>query len=75
VVTGNLTIKEKTKSISFPIRVTAISAQGLEAEASNIKINRLDYDIRFRSKSLFTDLGDKAIEDEFTLNIKIKATK
>jgi len=75
VVTGNLTIKEKTKSISFPIKVTAISAQGIEAEASNIKINRLDYDIRFRSKSLFTDLGDKAIEDEFTLNIKIKATK
>ena len=75
IVTGNLTIKEKTKSISFPVKVTSISNQGVEAEASNVKINRLDYDIRFRSKSLFTDLGDRAIEDEFTLNIKLKASK
>lgn len=75
VLTGNLTIKEKTKSISFPVKVNAISGQGVEAEASNVKINRLDFDIRYRSKSIFTDLGDKAIEDEFTLNIKIKAIK
>lgn len=32
-VTGNLTIKDKTKSISFPINVVRISGNEVEAEA------------------------------------------
>ncbi|SMG49172.1 YceI family protein [Sphingobacterium psychroaquaticum] len=74
-VTGNLTIKDKTKSISFPINVVRIGGNEVEAEAKNVKINRLDFDIKYRSSSFFADLGDKAIEDYFTLNILVKATK
>lgn len=74
-VTGNLTIKDKTKAISFPITVSQLTATTIEAEASNVKVNRLDFDIRYRSSSLFADLGNKAIADEFILNIKIKAIK
>lgn len=75
VVTGNLTIKDKTKAISFPIKVTNSTANTLEAEATGIKINRIDFDIKYHSASFFSDLGNRAIEDEFTLDVKIKATK
>ncbi len=74
-LTGNLTIKDKTKSISFPISISNQSANGLEAEAIDVKVNRLDFDIRYGSSSFFADLGNRAIADEFILNIKIKAIK
>lgn len=74
-LTGNLTIKDKTKSISFPITVNNISENGIEAEANNVKVNRLDFDIRYGSASFFADLGNRAIADEFILHIKIKAIK
>ena len=74
VITGNLTIKNKTKAISFPAKVTS-TADGLSAEALGVKVNRLDFDIQYRSASFFSDLGNRAIEDEFTLDIQIKATK
>lgn len=75
VLYGNLTIKDKTKAISFPAKVTKSEAGALEAEAMGIKINRLDFDIKYRSASFFSDLGNRAIEDEFTLDVKIKAKK
>ncbi|WDF69497.1 YceI family protein [Sphingobacterium oryzagri] len=75
VVTGNLTIKDKTKAISFPIKIVSATSNALEAEATGIKINRLDFDIKYRSASFFSDLGNRAIEDEFTLDVKIKASK
>ncbi|GHE43400.1 YceI family protein [Sphingobacterium griseoflavum] len=75
IITGNITIKGKTKAISFPAKVTAVTANSIEAEAMGLKINRLDFDIKYRSASFFSDLGNRAIEDEFTLDVKIKATK
>ena len=75
VLHGNLTIKDKTKAISFPVKVIKSDGSGLEAEAMGIKINRLDFDIKYRSASFFADLGNRAIEDEFTLDVKIKAIK
>ena len=53
-----------------------MSASGdtFSAQATT-KVNRLDYDIRFRSSSFFADLGNRAIEDEFTLNINLVAVK
>jgi len=74
IITGNLTIKNKTKAISFPAKVTS-TTDGLSAEALGVKVNRLDFDIQYRSASFFSDLGNRAIEDEFTLDIQIKATK
>ncbi len=74
IITGNLTIKNKTKSISFPAKVTTTS-DGLSAEALGVKVNRLDFDIQYRSASFFYDLGNRAIDDVFTLDIQIKATK
>lgn len=73
IITGKLTIKGITKDISFPATVSA-SGDTFSAQATT-KVNRLDYDIRFRSSSFFADLGNRAIEDEFTLNINLVAVK
>jgi polyisoprenoid-binding protein YceI len=73
IITGKLTIKGITKDISFP---ASLSANGAKVEAkATVKVNRLDYDIKYRSTSFFADLGNRAIEDEFTLEISLVATK
>jgi len=73
-ISGNLTIKGITHPLTFPATVK----QGKDvvvAAASGIRINRTKYDIKFRSKTFFGDIGDKAIDDEFELNINLVAKK
>ena len=60
-VTGDLTIKETTKSVTFDL-----SVYGNKATA-NVKIDRSKFDVRYGSTSFFDDLKDKAIYDEFDL--------
>lgn len=73
-ITGNLTIKGITHPITFPASVK--QQKGIiVAVASGVKVDRTKYDIKFRSKSFFGDIGDKAIDDEFELNINLSAKK
>ena len=60
-VTGDLTIKGKTNSISF-----TMSIYGNKATAS-LKIDRTKFGIEYKSASFFESLKDKAIYDEFDL--------
>lgn len=71
VITGRLTIKGITKELSFPAAVN-VSGNAMSATAT-VKVNRLDYDIRYRSSRFFADLGNRAIEDEFTIKINLVA--
>ena len=68
-VTGDLTIKGKTETISFPATLRWENEQPI-AEAT-VKVDRSKFDIRYGSPSFFNDLGDKAISDEFQLDIKL----
>jgi polyisoprenoid-binding protein YceI len=68
-VAGKMTIKGITNDISFPANVT-IAGTTMMATA-DIKIDRSKYDIRYGSKSFFSDIGDKAIFDDFTLKVKL----
>jgi|SRR5690606_29306482 len=72
-VSGKLTIRGITKDISFPATVN-VTDEGLKANAT-IKVNRLDFDIKYRSASIFADLGNRAIEDHFTLQVNLVAAK
>ena len=38
---------------------------------ANVEIDRTEYDIRYGSSSFFDDLKDKAIYDEFDLNVTL----
>lgn len=74
-VTGNLTIKGITKPVSFPATV-AVNADGtVSALAGKILVDRTKYDIRYGSKSFFDSIGDKAIDDNFEIGVKLVAKK
>ncbi|MFH0759301.1 MAG: YceI family protein [Bacteroidota bacterium] len=64
-ITGDLTIKGKTESISFEV-----VRSGKDYTAS-VAIDRSKFDVRYGSNSFFDNLGDKAIDDIFTLQIKL----
>ena len=73
-ITGNLSIKGFTHPITFPASVKQQKGV-LVAVASGIRVDRTKYDIKFRSKTFFGDIGDKAIDDEFELSINLTAKK
>jgi len=66
---GNLTIKGITNPVSF----TATSAK--EGKNTTYKgvltIDRSKFNVRYGSKSFFDNLGDKVINDEFTLDFNL----
>jgi polyisoprenoid-binding protein YceI len=64
-VTGDITIKEKTESITFDVVRT-----GKDYNAK-MDIDRSKFNVRYGSNSFFDNLGDKAIDDIFTLSIKL----
>ncbi|MBC7488253.1 MAG: YceI family protein [Cytophagaceae bacterium] len=72
-INGNLTIKGITQPIEFPATVT-ISATQVTAKAK-ILVDRTKYDIKYGSASFFDSLGDKAINNEFELNVDLVAKK
>ena len=73
-ITGNLSIKGFTHPVTF--QATVKQQKGvLVAVASGIRVDRTKYDIKFRSKTFFGDIGDKAIDDEFELSINLTAKK
>ncbi len=73
-ITGNLTIKGITNAVTFP---ATIKKQGsiVAAVAKGIRIDRTKFDIKFRSASFFSSIGNQAIEDEFELSINLVAKK
>lgn len=73
-ITGDLTAKGITKSITFPATLDQ-SGNTVNATATGIKIDRTDFDIKYRSGNFFTGLGDRAISDEFQLDIELVAAK
>ena len=69
VVKGNLTIKGITNEIEFPATIHISNGQ-ISAKAK-ILVDRTKFDIKFRSGNFFQNLGDKAIEDNFELNVDL----
>jgi polyisoprenoid-binding protein YceI len=73
---GNLTIKEKTHHIAFPV-TTNMNNEKLTLESETFIIDRTDWDVNYGSKSVFDNLGDKFISDnmEFTIEVSAKRTE
>lgn len=68
-ITGDLTIKSITKSVTFPATVKL--AQKTLTTAGTITVDRTLYDIKYGSGSFFDDLGDKAIDNNFTIEFVV----
>lgn len=74
-VTGDLTIKGITKSVTVPVTVKTTS-KGAEATGTLV-VDRSKFDIKYNSKSFFdvNTLGDKLINDDFTIAFKLATAK
>ena len=64
-ITGDLTIKGKTESMSFDV------VRNGNDYSTKIDVDRSKFDVRYGSDSFFDNLGDKVIADIFTLDIKL----
>lgn len=74
IINGNLKIKEKTHPVSFEAIVT-IDEDRLLLKSDTFKIDRSKWDIKYKSKSFFNDLGDKFIDDDMELSVLVNARK
>lgn len=72
-VTADLSIKEKTNTITFPATIT-MDDNGVSAVAELV-FDRSKFDIKYGSGSFFDNLGDNLIYDDVKLNISLLATK
>ena len=70
-VKGMLTIKDKTNEISFDAEIKMMP-KSISCKGSAV-VDRTKFDIKYRSKSFFPDIGDKMIYDEFTLKFDVVA--
>ncbi len=64
-VVADLTIKGNTKSIAFNVTLTKDKAY------ARLKIDRSEFDVRYGSNSFFENLADRAIYDEFDLDVEL----
>lgn len=72
-VVGDITIKDIIKSIEFTANIYEQDSE-LHLQADLI-LDRSQFDIRFGSPSFFTNLGDNAIDNNFTLRLSLVADK
>jgi polyisoprenoid-binding protein YceI len=73
-VTGNLQIKDVTKSITIP--ATLVSDGSVTTfESEKFNVDRADFNVKYGSKKFFDNLKDKFIDDmiEFSFTVKTKA--
>tara|TARA_R110001632_G_scaffold101470_1_gene209118 strand:- start:10166 stop:10798 length:633 start_codon:yes stop_codon:yes gene_type:complete len=71
-VTGNLTIKDVTKSITIP--ATLSEAEGITTFKSDVfNIDRADFNVKYGSKKWFDNLKDKFIDDLVELSFVVEA--
>lgn len=73
VVTGDITIKGKTETISFNAELVKQGENYLAT--AQFPINRSRFDVRYGSNSFFDNLGDRAIDDVFILDIRVVALR
>jgi polyisoprenoid-binding protein YceI len=69
-ITGNLTIKNITKPVSFPAKVLV---KGDKATAKGkLVVDRTDFDVKYGSGKFFENMGDKMIHDNFEIELDLK---
>lgn len=73
-VSGDLTMIGQTKPITFKVTDWKWSDKEVTGR-SLVKVDRTQWGLKYGSSSFFKSLGDKAINNEFTLDIVLRATR
>jgi polyisoprenoid-binding protein YceI len=69
MASGTLTIKNITKEVSFPL--TYSEQNGFISATGTLTIDRSLFNVKFGSNTFFENLGDKAIDNMFTVDFTI----
>lgn len=73
---GNLTLKETTKNIEFPIKMKMSNdGQTLRMKSDKFMIDRTVWGVNYGSKSVFDNLGDNFISDEMEISFSVEANR
>lgn len=72
-ITADLTIKGITKEVTFPAII--VVKNGAVTANADFNIDRTKWDIRYGSKSFFEGIGDKAIDNDFNVKVRLVAAK
>lgn len=72
-VIADLTIKGITNEVSFPA-IIVVKGNTVTANA-DFNIDRTKWDIKYGSKSFFEGIGDKAIDNDFNIKVRVVAGK
>jgi polyisoprenoid-binding protein YceI len=70
-VKGAMTIKGKTNPVEFTVKEASMGS--VKTYKAVISVDRSLFDVRYGSGKFFSDLGDKAISDEFTVEVTLVA--
>lgn len=70
-IAGDMTIRDVTQRVSFPAKVGV--KNGVAAASGTLTIDRTKFGLKYGSKTFFDSIGDKAINDEFTLSFNVIA--
>lgn len=73
-ITGDLTIKDITKKVSF-FGVILENEKAYLLKSDVFKIDRAEFNIKYMSKSFFKNLKDKFIDDEVEMSFIVRANK
>lgn len=71
IVTGEMTIKDKTHKESIELLVAQISPT-VYAMKTNFDFDRSKYNVKYNSDKFFKNLGDKVIKDEIEMALSLK---
>ncbi len=71
---GNLTLKDVTKNIKFPVNVS-FEGDKMLLQSEPFTLDRTLWGINFGSKSVFDNLGDKFINDDMEITVLVEAIK
>jgi len=74
MLSGNLTMKDATNNISFPVS-TSINGDTMTLTSETFTIDRSKWNVQYGSKSFFDNLGDKFINDDIELKVTLVANK
>ncbi len=74
MLSGNLTMKNITNNVSIPVS-TSVNGNAMTLTSEPFTIDRTKWNIKYKSKSIFGDLGDKFINDDIELKVNITANK
>lgn len=71
---GNLTLKDMTKNVAIPIQSVNFDASdsSWSIRSEVFRINRANWNVKYGSKSFFSNLGNKFIDDEIELSFYLR---